>query len=111
MASTIYGIYLAQNTPGPWRVEKGNIGEAHPLFVVAPGKDGLRPWCDADAHLIASAIELYEALLDVRPSCRGSLCWCERSWDVSEGHTFACERARAAIAKAVGKPIIGDGRK
>ena len=48
-------------TPGPWEVERGNVGAAHPLFVVTACKN-LRPWCDADAHLIAAAPELYEAL-------------------------------------------------
>jgi len=53
-------------TPGPWKVERGNSGSEHPLFVVAPNKDGLRPWCDADAHLIAAAPDLFEALVRVK---------------------------------------------
>jgi len=53
-------------TPGPWKVERGNSGSERPLFVVAPNKDGLRPWCDADAHLIAAAPDLFEALVRVQ---------------------------------------------
>jgi hypothetical protein len=51
-----------KHTLGPWQVERGNVGATHPLFVVAPGKDGLRPWCDADAHLIAASPDLLDAL-------------------------------------------------
>jgi hypothetical protein len=46
-------------TPGPWKAEPGNVGSDHPLFVTAQGKDGFRPWSDADALLIATAPEGY----------------------------------------------------
>jgi hypothetical protein len=53
---------LTLYTPRPWKAERGTAGTEHPLFVTAPGKDGIRPWCDADAHLMAAAPDLLDAL-------------------------------------------------
>jgi len=49
-------------TPGPWTAERANVGDAHPLFVRCNLDSAFRPPCDADAHLIAAAPELYDAL-------------------------------------------------
>lgn len=57
---------MSKHTPGEWQVERGNVGSTHPLFVVAPDKDGLRPWCDADAHLISAAPDLYAVAKEMR---------------------------------------------
>jgi hypothetical protein len=48
-------------TPGPWVAERANVGDRHPLFVTTP-TTAFHPPCDADAHLIAAAPELYAAL-------------------------------------------------
>ena len=48
-------------TPGPWKAERANVGDRHPLFVVSPERS-MPVWCDADAHLIAAAPDLYTAL-------------------------------------------------
>ena len=94
--------YVARHTPGPWTVEKGNVGSLHPLFVVAPDRDGLRPWCDADARLIAAAPELLEAL----DACQDLLF--ASADEGAELGTYgrdcweAMQAARAAIAKAKG---------
>lgn len=63
-------------TTGPWRVERGNVGAEHPLFVTAPGHNGIRPWCDEDAYLIAAAPELYRVLelLTLWVSCDSRCC-------------------------------------
>jgi hypothetical protein len=49
-------------TPGPWTAERANVGDKHPLFVVCNADIAFRPPCDADAHLIAAAPDLYAAL-------------------------------------------------
>ncbi len=49
-------------TPGPWYADPGFVGKKRALFVTTPGRDGFRPWSDSDAHLIAAAPDLYEAL-------------------------------------------------
>ncbi len=54
-------------TPGPWKTERANCGDQHPLAVIpATEEDGLIPWSDPAAHLIAAAPELYDALLAVQ---------------------------------------------
>jgi hypothetical protein len=49
-------------TPGPWTAERGNRGADRPMFITASVHDGIQGWTDADAHLIAAAPDLYEAL-------------------------------------------------
>lgn len=93
------------HTPGPWTVEIGNVGSEHPLFVIAPGKDGLRPWCDDDAYLIAAGPDLLAAL-------RNCIGWVPHRYDnIKEALSDAprcspdCDRCaiEAAIAKAEGR--------
>ena len=84
-------------TPGPWTAERGNIGSAHPLFVVAPHMDGLKPWTDADAHLIAAAPELYETLERI-------VKWMDiQGYNALYQDDTAIKDARAALAKARGE--------
>jgi hypothetical protein len=66
---------MPQNEPwshAPWRTERANVGEHHPLAVFPNEvEDGLIPWRDEDAHLIAAAPDLYaalEALTDILTS-------------------------------------------
>jgi hypothetical protein len=85
-------------TPGQWLVERGNVGGENPLFVTAAFQDGFRPWSDADAHLIAAAPELYEALRDCMAAC-------ELSGADSSDFFHAREAAYAALAKARGEAV------
>ncbi len=88
-------------TPGPWAARIGNAGSNHPLFVTAPNHDGLRPWCDADAHLIAAAPELYEALEQMTVAY-GLICAAIQADGMPE-----LTPARAALAKARGETNAG----
>lgn len=88
-----------ERTPGPWTVERGNAGSNHPLFVVAPDRDGLRPWCDADAHLIAAAPELLAALKETLDLLRLVSDYSPAKFD----STWAF--ALKAIAKAEGREL------
>lgn len=47
----------------------------------------------------ARADRLAESVRNVRPSCRGSLCWCELGWNTDAAHSQACLDARAALAQ------------
>lgn len=91
-------------TPGI-KAERGNVADRHPLFLTAPGKAGLLPWCDEDAQLFAAAADLYEALLMNRTYTLddGSACFCERDWNPKVPHHQGfCSQSRAALAKAEG---------
>jgi hypothetical protein len=99
-------------TPGPWTAERGNVGGKHPLFVVCNADTAFRPLCDADAHLIAAAPELYAALqaLDAVLEIAGPLIEEAQSMaalhgDPYTGPSWEHERiaARAALAKARGE--------
>jgi len=58
-------------TPGPWVIS--NSGSAYMEGTIILTSDGYREiagvWQDEDAHLIAAAPELYEALNDLLNDC------------------------------------------
>ena len=83
-------------TPGEWQAERGNVGSEHPLFVTAPDHDGLRPWTDADACLIAAAKDLYAALQEFNGL---QIPLTANEWDRK------IKKARAALAKARGETL------
>ena len=85
-------------TPGVWRVERGNVGADHPLFVTAPDRPGLRPWCDADAHLIAAAKEGYK-LAEMVVKYFGD----DEINDLMNCDIALRDKARALLAKARGE--------
>lgn len=80
-------------TPGPWEAKRSYVGTEYPLFITAQGRDGLRPWCDDDARVMAASKKLYKALLTiVRQNAGGH----------PVGHD-AILAARAALAEASGR--------
>jgi hypothetical protein len=52
-----------KTTPLPLTLERGNSGSDHPLFIVAPGKDGIRVWSDDYASLIVTSVNAHQALV------------------------------------------------
>lgn len=83
--------------------ERGNAGEEHPLFLVAPGKDGIRPWCDEDAYLWAAAPRLLAALeraVNLYGSEGGP-------WNIPSNPGAWIAQARASIAAAKGPKPLG----
>ena len=97
-------------TPGPWYLEAGyensNPGDFDEYWQVHDGQDAIvcsSSFCmagnkEANAHLIAAAPELYEALVDVMAeiSSLGNI-------DYHFGGTGPFDKARAALAKARGE--------
>lgn len=91
-------------TQGPWRVHEGAEyqivapdgadGEPGRLVAeIACDEDGLTAEEEANAHLVAAAPDLRDALSEASPllcayGCSGSL------------HTSACKAVKAALAKA-----------
>lgn len=99
----------AKHTPGPWHIlrstyaakqhhavevnDKSGQTVAYSLNFVARFKDE----GEANAHLIAAAPELLEALEEATESeCRS---WCEQGGP----HRPSCDKRRALIAKARGE--------
>lgn len=87
-----------KGTPGPWAVRESSLG----VSVVCPNgevvfheSDKRMPGVMGDAHLIAAAPELLEALDELANGYAGN------RWDV--GLMLRLEKARAAIAKALGE--------
>ena len=87
-------------TSGPWKAEHGFIGAERRLFVTSSDNDGILPWTDADALLIAASPDLYAEL--------------ERSQNIlgNQPHRDAfgiiedqLERNAKALAKARGEQI------
>lgn len=78
----------AKHTPGPWRYYKCRCGMegCNQYTISVQGSVG---FVEADARLIAAAPELLEALQDL----------CD-----TLGECGMTEKARAAIAKAEGRP-------
>lgn len=85
-----------QHTPGPWEILKGDHGRT--IYSIGPlssDEYAGTSWLEVsepDAHLIAAAPELLEALESVLVNCLDS-----------EGLAAAYTKARAAIAKAKGE--------
>jgi hypothetical protein len=82
-----------QHTPGQWLASAGQVHDAHgSLIAVVMAHD--TPVGAANARLIAAAPELLEALLAFDAVDRFSL------WH--QNYAPAIEKARAAMAKAIG---------
>lgn len=99
---------LAEATPQPWGVERGNVGAEHPLFVTAPEMDGLRPWCDADALIIAAAPALIAELRECREQLKLALdqhaeLWAERNGWRARAEAAEAENARLRRRRYKGK--------
>ena len=110
-------------TPGPWRVEKGRSDWGMPRSHAVVPDDGsgfdfdgmiaevhsLQPYCAgeskaniekastdiANAHLIAAAPDLYEALLEAHLAMINSI--------PSYAGSYICRRNQAVLAKARGE--------
>ena len=111
---------MSTHTPGPWHVSELDYRTIGPRRIVGQGTMGEVPQLQAvarvtermdetaaNAHLIAAAPELLEALYglgeQVVASHNG---WCFDSCadnGIVEGHSPRCAAARAAIAKAEGR--------
>jgi len=90
---------MSKHTPGPWSVQYetdiaaredgvGPVDVAHVYMRTAPGRT------EANARLLAAAPELLEALKSM----------CEGFKPLKDADFPALAKARAAIAKAEGKP-------
>ncbi|GIK47993.1 MAG: hypothetical protein BroJett013_06900 [Alphaproteobacteria bacterium] len=86
----------AKFTPGPWRVDNGDVVGANNVMLGS----------EADLHLIAAAPDLYQALQETSQAMdaliyegidRGKGHW--PAWDKT---ARAVDKARAALAKADG---------
>jgi hypothetical protein len=92
---------MSKHTPGPWTVEEYGDDETPALvihrgetenricFMATPGSHGDPAIIEADAHLIAAAPDLLEALQDIA--------------DGADAKDFVRSRALAAIAKATSR--------
>ncbi len=85
---------LSEYTPGPWQLDGGYLSDADGQTIVhniepswVPGAWANDPLATANAHLIAAAPELYEALLYIVTS--------------NDLTTKAAKAAHSALAKAV----------
>lgn len=86
----------AKFTPGPWRYEQDFLScrVAAPKFGGVAKVFGSNPTCVANAHLIAAAPELYEALEAVELA---------RNSDEPHDWQRATNLSAAALAKARGE--------
>jgi len=86
-------VSTSKFTPAPWRVCMGGT-----KFVTVDSAEGLvaKTPTSANAHLIAAAPELYEALSD----CIAELEAYEAPSDPMDSHNVRLAKARAALAKA-----------
>ncbi len=99
----------ASPTPLPWLSEDGYAGARLQKYVTAPGKDGFRPWSDADAELIARAVNAHQALVDALQFVHDRIADPERKpRDLYPAFgldaSTALEMVRAALSLAEGKP-------
>ena len=101
---------MSEHTPGPWKIErhydsgyKNISAQKHTALaqVVWCMEDEDRsPECEANAHLIAAAPELLDALCYLLEASSGQ--------GPHEQWLAAMDQARAAIAKATGVLAEGD---
>lgn len=82
-------------TPKPWHVMRGDVLDQHGRMVAA-----VDSFDTDDAHLIAAAPELFEALRQIKNYVEDKY-WGESSLFDVEGHPI--NLAHKAIAKALGK--------
>nr|WP_318380029.1 hypothetical protein [uncultured Enterobacter sp.]DAI86990.1 MAG TPA: hypothetical protein [Caudoviricetes sp.] len=89
-----------RGTPGPWSGKDVGICKQDDarlqLGFIMTSDENRRDECAANAHLIAAAPELLEAL-------QLSVSVIKNMADPSQSKTFSIELATAAIAKALGK--------
>jgi hypothetical protein len=104
-----------QFTPGPWEVCKGNKGSIfgdldnpkhdgdNPYIgtVAGIGSDDDHPENTANAHLIASAPDLFEALRLALPYIENAY---ECAFPDADHNDNVLTMARAALARATGQP-------
>ena len=89
----------AKHTPGPWVVNTFIVNGQHKLEVL--DATGANACVQANAHLIAAAPAMYEALkalLAMQIECEGLLLTIEKDY-----HCHQTRQARAALAQAEGK--------
>lgn len=92
---------MSAHTPGPWKLEGWSAGDSRGWSVTIPGQQAridVTEWSEeseANANLLAVAPVMYEALLEIAHGLAGP----------DEDFVQFIDRiARAAIAKAEGKP-------
>ena len=103
----------AKHTPGPWRVDIDRAivadSQARGIWrtVVAdlglPTSPNGAQEREANAHLIAAAPDLLEALEELVVTADNMRAWIERQAAATPEDHAAIARARAAIAKAKGE--------
>lgn len=113
----------SKHTPGPWIVDGSytydlvvGVGRDDDRLLACPGSGGAMSWTDrvctmswsggkhdANAHLIAAAPEMYEALKACLVQAEG--CWMNHYGENPEGSAEPehIATARAVIAKAEGR--------
>jgi hypothetical protein len=100
---------MSKHTFAPWDVDPND------KFSVTADCDGLQVCSTefedrdddenaANARLIAAAPELLEALQALGGHPEHGYCYCLNQEQIQNGHTGECREARAAIAKAEGRP-------
>ncbi len=110
---------MSEHTPGPWRVEDGHDGHGHWHYSIGARHQwpegeaafcalaftpplGVGPYAvnrQADAHLIAAAPDLFEALKDLMVSIESD----EEGDEAGRVLAAALTSAAVAIAKAEGR--------
>lgn len=110
-----------RHTPGPWTAEVPPrdaytdpdimLNDDTAFWIAGPGRTGevlasvfrtSHGEADTNARLIAAAPQLLDALKALARIDNGS-CWCDHA--ILPGHSSACLKARAAIAKAEGRTL------
>ena len=93
----------AKHTPGPWVVHTFTISGKEKLEVL--DATGINACVQANAHLIAAAPAMYEALKMAR--WLSNECECHESWNAPEGnlcgHCTADLAIKTALSQAEGK--------
>jgi hypothetical protein len=97
---------IGQATPGPWRVQGGEIVSASDPICSMPAlyrsTKEAKAQLAADAHLIAAAPELYEALELVEPALVAAVAEADAGGP-NEGLDLLCGFVKRALAKARGE--------
>jgi hypothetical protein len=96
---------MMEHTPGPWEISRGAQNDPFSIeasaCTVAHIKTTPRKWSpEANAHLIAAAPDLLEALEDLISA--GAAVHHYLGQATGKIHADALQKARAAIAKAEG---------
>jgi hypothetical protein len=97
---------MASHTPGPWKINPASgvqiVSELETLVICTTPGDLLQPAAARNAHLIAAAPEMYEALKKLRLVGE---CWCQKAIGnpMYLDHSELCKEVSAVLAKAEGK--------